>query len=64
MSDLVENQVQLLLTGQALENDDICNIHTLASDTTGMSNAFARQSRFHNVLVRCRILFSLAKRKI
>ncbi|KAL0110036.1 hypothetical protein PUN28_013576 [Cardiocondyla obscurior] len=35
MSDLVENQVQLLLTGQALENDDICNVHTLASDIIG-----------------------------
>ncbi|XP_077259161.1 8-oxo-dGDP phosphatase NUDT18 [Temnothorax americanus] len=35
MSDLVENQVQSLLAGQALENDDICNVHTLASDTTG-----------------------------
>ncbi|KAG5330871.1 NUD18 phosphatase, partial [Acromyrmex heyeri] len=34
MSDLVENKVQLLLAGQALEND-ICNVHTLASDTTG-----------------------------
>ncbi|KYN41703.1 Nucleoside diphosphate-linked moiety X motif 18 [Trachymyrmex septentrionalis] len=34
MSDLVENQVELLLAGQALEND-ICNVHTLASDTTG-----------------------------
>ncbi|KYN01211.1 Nucleoside diphosphate-linked moiety X motif 18 [Cyphomyrmex costatus] len=34
MSDLVENQVQLLLAGQALESD-ICNVHTLASDTTG-----------------------------
>ncbi|XP_011879268.1 PREDICTED: 8-oxo-dGDP phosphatase NUDT18 [Vollenhovia emeryi] len=35
MSDLVENQVESLLAGQALENDDICNVHTLASDTTG-----------------------------
>lgn len=43
MSDLVENQVQLLLAGQVLEND-ICNVHTLASDTTGMSDAFALQS--------------------
>ncbi|KMQ83250.1 nucleoside diphosphate-linked moiety x motif 18 [Lasius niger] len=35
MSDFIENQVQLLLAGQALENDDICNVHTLASDTIG-----------------------------
>jgi len=38
MSDFIENQVQLLLAGQALENDDICNVHILASDTIGMSN--------------------------
>ncbi|KAL6266573.1 hypothetical protein P5V15_003420 [Pogonomyrmex californicus] len=35
MSDLVENQIQSLLAGQALENDDICNVHTLTSDLTG-----------------------------
>lgn len=38
MSDFIENQVQLLLAGQALENDDICNVHSLASDTISMSN--------------------------
>lgn len=49
MSDLVENQVELLLAGQALENDDIRNVHTLASDTTGMlDEAIA----FINVLAR------------
>lgn len=37
MSDFIENQVQLLLAGQALEND-ICNVHILANDTTSMSN--------------------------
>ncbi|EZA49657.1 hypothetical protein DMN91_005851 [Ooceraea biroi] len=35
MSDFIENQVQLLLAGQALENDDICNVHAVAGDTTG-----------------------------
>lgn len=36
MSDFIENQVQLLLAGQALEND-ICNAHILG-DTIGMSS--------------------------
>ena len=56
MSDLLENQVQLLLAGQALEND-IFNVHTLASDTTGMSDTFVLQSHFYNVLVRVPFFF-------
>lgn len=32
MSDFIENQVQSLLAGQALENDDTRNVHALASD--------------------------------
>ena len=62
MSDLVENQVQLLLAGQALEND-IFNVHTLASDTTGMSDIFVLCSRFYNILIRCRTFFFLSKRE-
>lgn len=37
MSDFVENQVQSLLAGQALENDDdVRDVHVLASDLAGM----------------------------
>jgi len=40
MSDFIENQIQLLLAGQALEND-ICDPHVPADDTTGMSDTSA-----------------------
>lgn len=50
MSDFIENQVQLLLAGQALENDDICNVHTLASDTIGMSN-YLYGNYYHKMLL-------------
>ncbi|XP_014481362.1 PREDICTED: 8-oxo-dGDP phosphatase NUDT18 isoform X2 [Dinoponera quadriceps] len=35
MSDFIENQVQSLLAGQALEPDDTHNVHVLADDTAG-----------------------------
>lgn len=59
MSDFIENQVQLLLAGQALENDDICNVHTLASDTIGMSNYLYGNYR-HNVI---RFLISFSQKR-
>lgn len=43
MSDFIENQIQLLLAGQALENDDIRNVHTLATDTTGILQIYIQQ---------------------
>jgi hypothetical protein len=41
MSDFIENQVQLLLAGQALESYDICNPHVPIGNTTGMSDTSA-----------------------
>lgn len=55
MSDFIENQVQSLLAGQALENDDTRNVHALASDAAGMSIDHWLQY----ILVKLRILFSL-----
>lgn len=51
MSDFIENQIQLLLAGQALENDDICNLHTLAYDTIGML-IYLYSNYCHNVIKR------------